>query len=146
MPYWDGCSVATQKRFKRFYAYSQFMATMACLAVANPAWPLACLLAIQLASLLMTLVRKGLLSARGYHYGYTAALLLPYLVAARSVLLFGLQAQQQQQYCRDLCALFATGLAVFQLRRRGVNKYALWLPVVAARLWLGDRFLAAAVW
>jgi cytochrome b involved in lipid metabolism len=30
MPYWEGCSVKTQKRIKSFYAYSQFMATMAC--------------------------------------------------------------------------------------------------------------------
>jgi galactose-1-phosphate uridylyltransferase len=31
MPYWEGCSVTTQKRFKSFYAYCQFMATLACL-------------------------------------------------------------------------------------------------------------------
>jgi cytochrome b involved in lipid metabolism len=31
MPYWEGCSVTTQKRFKRFYAYCQFMATLVCL-------------------------------------------------------------------------------------------------------------------
>ena len=31
MPYWEGCSMQTQKRFKSFYAYSQFMATLACL-------------------------------------------------------------------------------------------------------------------
>jgi len=57
------------------------MATLACLAVSNPAWPLAVLLAIQLASLLMTLVRKGILSTRGYHYFYTASLVAPYFVA-----------------------------------------------------------------
>jgi hypothetical protein len=31
MPYWEGCSIATQMRFKSFYAYCQFMATLACL-------------------------------------------------------------------------------------------------------------------
>jgi cytochrome b involved in lipid metabolism len=31
MPYWEGCSIKTQKRFKSFYAYCQFMATLACL-------------------------------------------------------------------------------------------------------------------
>ena len=30
MPYWEGCSIATQKRFKSFYAYCQFMATLSC--------------------------------------------------------------------------------------------------------------------
>lgn len=31
MPYWEGCSIQTQLRFKGFYAYCQFMATLACL-------------------------------------------------------------------------------------------------------------------
>jgi hypothetical protein len=31
MPYWEGCSLTTQRRFKTFYAYCQFMATLACL-------------------------------------------------------------------------------------------------------------------
>jgi hypothetical protein len=31
MPYWEGCSIETQLRFKGFYAYCQFMATLACL-------------------------------------------------------------------------------------------------------------------
>ncbi len=31
MPYWEGCSLETQLRFKGFYAYCQFMATLACL-------------------------------------------------------------------------------------------------------------------
>ena len=31
MPYWKGCSLETQRRFKGFYAYCQFMATLACL-------------------------------------------------------------------------------------------------------------------
>jgi cytochrome b involved in lipid metabolism len=31
MPYWEGCSIATQKRFKSFYAYCQFMATLSCM-------------------------------------------------------------------------------------------------------------------
>jgi cytochrome b involved in lipid metabolism len=35
MPYWEGCSVTTQKRFKSFYAYCQFMATLVCLVSTN---------------------------------------------------------------------------------------------------------------
>ena len=44
MPYWDGCSSGTQARFKKFYAYCQVMATLGCLACANPVWPLLILL------------------------------------------------------------------------------------------------------
>jgi hypothetical protein len=137
MPYWEGCSVQTQRRFKTFYAYCQFMATLACLSVMNPAWPLAVLLAIQGASLLMTLVRKGLLSARGYHYGYTFTLAVPYLVGIRSL-----------WYTRrpEFLAMLLAGGALFEARRRGANKYLLWLPVIAGRVAVGDRLLSYDVW
>ncbi|KAG7354151.1 cytochrome b5-like heme/steroid binding domain containing protein [Nitzschia inconspicua] len=137
MPYWEGCSMETQKKFKAFYAYCQFMATLACLACGNPAWPLSVLIAIQLASLLMTLVRKGLLSARGYHYGYTASLVMPYFVGLRSML-----------YTQSLEFPFmlVLGYTMFQLRRRGVSKYALWIPVILGRLLVGDTFISYASW
>ena len=80
MPYWAGASPATIRRFKGFYAYCQWMATLGCLANSNPLWPLCIALPIQLASLLMTLVRKGLLTARGYHLLYTASLCVPFVV------------------------------------------------------------------
>jgi len=137
MPYWDGCSIETQKKFKDFYAYCQFMATLACLSCGNPAWPLAVLLAIQLASLLMTLVRKGLLSARGYHYGYTASLVVPYFVGLRSMLF-------TQTY--EFPFMLALAYGMYQLRRRGVSKYALWIPVVLGRLLVGDKFISYSAW
>lgn len=130
MPYWDGCSMETQKRFKSFYAYCQFMATLSCLAVANPAWPLSVLLAIQMASLLMTLVRKGLLSARGYHIGYTITLVMPWFVGLRSL-----------AYGPEFLAMVPLGWMLYQLRRRGVNKYALWVPLIAARIAFGDQVM-----
>ncbi|KAL7561799.1 hypothetical protein ACA910_013337 [Epithemia clementina (nom. ined.)] len=137
MPYWEGCSVATQKRFKTFYAYSQFMATLACLAVCNPAWPLAVLLAIQSASLFMTLVRKGILSAKGYHIAYTITLVMPYLVALRHGFVMG------HWFFPSILTLAAF---LFSLRRMGVSKYELWVPVVAARILVGDRVIPFDVW
>jgi cytochrome b involved in lipid metabolism len=137
MPYWEGCSMETQKRFKGFYAYCQFLATLACLACGNPSWPLAVLLAIQLASLLMTLVRKGLLSAKGYHYGYTATLVAPFIVGFRSF-----------AYTRtyEFPAMLVLGYVMYQLRRRGVNKFALWVPVIIGRILVGDHFIDYAAW
>ena len=84
MPYWAGASPRTIRRFKGFYAYCQWMATLGCLANGNPLWPLCIALPIQLASLLMTLVRKGLLTARGYHLLYTASLCVPFVVGGCS--------------------------------------------------------------
>ena len=40
MPYWEGCSMKTQRRFKGFYAYCQFMATLACLVRKAAVFPL----------------------------------------------------------------------------------------------------------
>ena len=135
MPYWEGCSVQTQKRFKTFYAYCQFLATLACLAVGNPAWPLSVLVAIQLASLLMTLVRKGFLSTRGYHIGYTTALIMPWLVGFRSL-----------SSGPDFLFMTAFAWVLYQLRRRGINKYVLWGSVICGRIALGDRVLHWSVY
>lgn len=77
MPYWEGCSMATQRRFKSFYALCQFLATMACMSHSNPCWPFSVMLPIQLAALLMTLVRKSFISAWTYHIVYTLSLVLP---------------------------------------------------------------------
>ena len=133
MPYWPGCSVETQKRFKQFYAYSQFMATIACLAVWNPAWAFAVMLPIQLASLLMTLVRKGIISARGYHIAYTVSLCMPYLVAFRSV---GLRT----------IPIMGLGWMLYQCRRHGVGKYTMWTSLAALRIAFGDSFIDYKQW
>lgn len=137
MPYWEGCSIATQKRFKGFYAYCQFLATLACLACGNPSWSLAVLLPIQMASLLLTLVRKGLLSAKGFHYGYTASLLAPYFVGFRSWTHSG---------GYEFPAVLVLGYAMYQLRRRGVNKFVLWVPVILGRILVGDNFINYDAW
>lgn len=137
MPYWEGCSTQTQLRFKGFYAYCQFMATLACLAVGNPAWSLATLLAIQLASLLMTLVRKGLLSAKGYHIGYTLCLVAPWLVGIRSSLF---------TKTLEFPLMTGFGYVLYKLRRKGISKYRLWIPVILARLMIGENFITYTVW
>jgi hypothetical protein len=46
----------------------------------------------------------------------------------------------------DVFGVFALGGVLYQLRRRGVNKYALWLPVIAARIAIGDQYLNWHVW
>ena len=132
MPYWAGASPATIRRFKGFYAYCQWMATLGCLANGNPLWPLCIALPIQLASLLMTLVRKGLLTARGYHLLYTASLCVPFVVGfarARAVML----------------VLMPTAYGLLSVRRRLGRapqwKYLIWGPVLGLRILAGDHAL-----
>jgi len=113
------------------------MATTACMMTLNPAWPLLVLLPIQLASLLMTLVRKGLLSAKGYHIGYTISLCLPYISAIRSFIYSG---------ANDIPLLTGIASVLFALRRKGLNKYVLWGTVALARVTVGDSVLDWRVW
>ena len=132
MPYWAGASPSTIRRFKGFYAYCQWMATLGCLANGNPLWPLCIALPIQLASLLMTLVRKGLLTARGYHLLYTASLCVPFVVGfARAH--------------KVMFALMPTAYGLLGVRRRLGRapqwKYLIWGPVLLARVLAGDHAL-----
>ena len=132
MPYWAGASPATIGRFKYYYAYCQWMATLGCLANGNPLWPLCIALPIQLASLLMTLVRKGLLTARGYHLLYTASLCVPFVVGfARAH--------------KVMFALMPAAYGLLHARRRlgrgPRGKYLLWAPVLGLRILAGDHAL-----
>ena len=132
MPYWPSASARTQRRFKTFYAYCQYMATLGCLACANPVWPLLIMLPIQLASLLMTLVRKGLLSCRGYHLIYTGTLCFPFVLGVASSI---------QRRMFDFVLLTPLAAAMLAARAAGAGKYALWAPVIGARVVLGDRLI-----
>lgn len=137
MPYWEGCTVETQRKIKTFYAFSQFMATMSCTITWNPAWPLVCLFPIQIASLLMTLVRKGLLNTKGYHLGYGLALCLPYFSILRSTIL---------ARSWEVPALTALASIMFCLRRRGVEKYALWGTYFLFRMTVFDSLIDWHPW
>ena len=125
MPYWEGCSIHTQNKFKTFYAYSQYLATLSCLSCSNIIWPFIVLLPIQLASFLMTLVRKGLLSTKGYHYIYTASLCLPYIVGTYHTF-------KTPTY--EVLFMFGVGSILYKLRTIGINKYKIWLPVIFSRI------------
>lgn len=137
MPYWENCSTATQRRFKSFYAYSQFLATLACLSMSNPAWPFAVLLPIQLAAFLMTMVRKGFLSTKSYHIIYTFSLMIPYIVATRDMF-----------YTKkfDVLFLFLGGYFLYRVRCLGLDKYYIWVPLVLLRILIGDQFVAYDMW
>jgi hypothetical protein len=98
MPYWDGCSVETELRHKNLYAFSQFMATLACIWASNPALPFSVLMAIQFASFLMTLSRKGFITTRSSHMAYSELTLLS-ILNATVAMLFRWSAALQYEYC-----------------------------------------------
>jgi hypothetical protein len=42
--------------------------------------------------------------------------------------------------------MIVLGYMMYQLRRRGVNKYAMWAPLVAARFFIGDQLINHSEW
>jgi hypothetical protein len=137
MPYWDECTAARQAQFKAFYAISQYGATLACLSTSNPFWPFMVLLPIQLASFQMTLVRKGFMSVKVFHLIYAASLVLPYLISLKHYAVTNMV---------QIPLSFGAAVALFWLRKQGVNKYWLWSAVGAVRIAAGDLMLPWKIW
>jgi NAD(P)H-flavin reductase/lipid-A-disaccharide synthase-like uncharacterized protein len=114
MPYWSDCPAAFQSAIKYFYTHSQFMATVVCLFGKIP-YVLAVAFPIQIASFLMTLVRKNIISAFWYHVFYGGSLLIVYLINMADPLLY---------------PVIILGIALIYIRvHLKLNKYALWTLV-----------------
>jgi ferredoxin-NADP reductase len=114
MPYWSDCPSSLQSAIKYFYTHSQFMATVVCLFGKIP-YILAVAFPIQIASFLMTLVRKNIISAFWYHMFYAGSLLAVYLINAADVKLY---------------PIILIGVALIYARvHLKLNKYILWTLV-----------------
>jgi cytochrome b involved in lipid metabolism len=139
MPYWSGCTPKREQMHKLLYAYSQFMATLACLWTTNPALPFSVLMVIQVASFLMTLSRKSIISTYQSHMIYTVTLFLPWLV--------GLRGMVQTSTYMEFSGMTVMGMLLFFLRKKfRINKYFLWLPVMICRVAWGDQWLDWSSW
>jgi ferredoxin-NADP reductase/lipid-A-disaccharide synthase-like uncharacterized protein len=114
MPYWSDCPAALQTAIKYFYTHSQFMATIVCLFGQIP-YILAVAFPIQIASFLMTLVRKNIISAFWYHMLYGGSLLVVYLVNISDPTLF-------------MSVFFGAALIYARVNMK-LNKYILWTIV-----------------
>lgn len=111
MPYWSDCPASIQSAIKYFYTHSQFMGTIVCLFGKIP-YVLAVGFPIQIASFLMTLVRKNIISSFWYHMLYAGSLLLVYLINAADIALY---------------PVILIGVALIYARIHiKLNKYALW--------------------
>ena len=114
MPYWSDCPASLQYMIKYFYTHSQFMATIVCLFAEIP-YILAVAFPIQIASFLMTLVRKNIISAFWYHMFYGGSLLIVYLINLADVKLY---------------PIVLLGIALIYARvNLKLNKYVLWTLV-----------------
>ena len=124
MPYWNECKLNTKKKFKYFYSYCQYLATLSCISCTNIIWPFIVLLPIQLASFLMTLVRKGLISSKNYHYIYTLSLTLPFIVGIN---------YSFRMKSMEVFIMFILAHILLIIRKLNVSKYLIWFPIIFLR-------------
>jgi hypothetical protein len=117
MPF-EAATTAAQRRAVTFYhSLSQAHATAFMLLGADAAF--APLLAIQLAAFLMTLVRKGFISAKTWHVAYTASLAACVFTVSGG----------------EFVWVSAVGVAFFIARMwLDASKYLVWLAIFAMRL------------
>lgn len=121
-PYPSDTPMLARRALNLFYSVSQVAATVRTLVATSVEPAFFVLLPIQIAPLLMTLVRKGYLRQAGWHLIYSLSLLGAWWHAFRSPRQTSLDGQE--------VALMVAGIAALRLRL-GVNKYMLWTAAAA---------------
>eukprot|EP00931_Biecheleriopsis_adriatica_P081406 TRINITY_DN5473_c0_g1_i1.p1 TRINITY_DN5473_c0_g1~~TRINITY_DN5473_c0_g1_i1.p1 ORF type:complete len:360 (-),score=39.81 TRINITY_DN5473_c0_g1_i1:50-1075(-) len=122
MPYPDGVPKNVEATIKKFYAKSQFAAS-ALAAFGTPMLSFGSVFAIEIASFLMTLVRKGKIDSWAYHAAYAASLFImfPALVAT---LYFSGDPEAEMATFRALIVMrFAVDLRI----KYRFSRYAMWV-------------------
>ncbi|CAK8991188.1 unnamed protein product [Durusdinium trenchii] len=70
-PFWDGCPIWLEKTIKWYYTIAQFQASTLLIMTGNDLFgKYMVIFPFQFASFLMTLVRKGIITTKGFHAGY----------------------------------------------------------------------------
>mmetsp|Transcript_6871 Transcript_6871/g.10206 ORF Transcript_6871/g.10206 Transcript_6871/m.10206 type:complete len:353 (+) Transcript_6871:31-1089(+) len=113
------------QKTKRWYANAQFAATFFALSHSPTCtfWPL---LAIELAPLMMTLVRKNLASTTAYHRVYSIGLIVPYfvclIVITKQLQFTNILVEEPQMLHPFLSLGILSAIIAPALRRRGASK------------------------
>jgi hypothetical protein len=123
MPYPSYVSQSVIKVHNVFYSVSQIFASMNMM-VRGPESVFLALIPIQIAPLLMTLVKKGILNSAGWHFYYTFSLALNYVHA--------IVAKRDETHVIDTSSylLLTCMISILRFRFR-VNKYMLWMAMTA---------------
>jgi len=119
MPYWQHCPKWVEAMFRTEYSFSQIITTLAII-LAGQGLDLyfVIVLPYQLYSVLMTFVRKNIITTRMCHVTYFWSLL--------QTMLLGYMIRSPH----ELFWLSIAGVTLYSARVVGFNKYALWLGVV----------------
>lgn len=134
MPYPAYVMPGQQSAIKAAYATAQFGATVTCLLYDDPTLCFTPLLGIQMAPLLMTLVRKNKIGCGTYHACYSSCLFLGYAAVYVRMLSYvrnDYEASTTDGIYRTARALVLFGLPFSRIRREyGVSALAFWSAVV----------------
>lgn len=144
MPYPENVTPEQQLAIRRLYTTAQFGATATCF-MNDASMNFAPLLGIQMAPLLMTLVRKGKISTGMYHRVYAASLSLGYLmIFARLSMLFqkdGSNDDDDDDISLDAVAYTYRALVLFSLPFSRSRNY-----ISAKTFWTGATLLVTIIY
>lgn len=113
-----------------YYSFSQVLATLVVLYVPDVGSVFITVFPIQIAALLMTLVRKGVITGAGWHFYYASALGLNY---AYGLTCLGVCRMSIQHTIAYWLTAFIFSFARFYLN---VNKYPLWIMACLCKVCL----------
>lgn len=133
MPYPEKTPTAASDFMKGFYAKAQFAATAGAI-FGTPMLAFGSVLGIEIASFLMTLVRKGLIDSRTYHLVYSASLALQYVV-----LMVSISVCDEMWLARALSRCAACCASTQTMRvGLGMDKYLSWSLGIIAGIIVGE--------
>lgn len=122
MPFPEWIPDVVRVNWNMFYSICQVFATLECLMRPDMSFAFMVLFPIQLAAFLMTCVRKGIMSAFGWHVYYTSALLstLAYTITCESAF---------RPFELTLYKMFAACFILLRFKAH-CSKYKLWLTII----------------
>ncbi|CAE7239971.1 cyb5r2 [Symbiodinium pilosum] len=122
-PFWDGCPIWLEKSIKWYYTIAQFQASSLLVMTGSSLFDkYMVIFPFQFASFLMTLVRKGIITTKGFHAGYLWSLFMVVW------LILG-----PQNFLVSVVS-FATWIILYIWRSYGLSKYALWLGPLLSKM------------
>jgi cytochrome b involved in lipid metabolism len=119
-PFWEGCPIWLEKAFKFYYTIAQFQASSLLIFAGGDLYiNFLVIFPFQFASFLMTLVRKGIITTKGFHAGYLWSLWM--------VVWLAIGPDYQTWFGSGMFWIF-----LYTFRFWGLSKYGLWFgPLVA---------------
>mmetsp|Transcript_62576 Transcript_62576/g.146831 ORF Transcript_62576/g.146831 Transcript_62576/m.146831 type:complete len:910 (+) Transcript_62576:173-2902(+) len=121
-PFWDGCPLWLESAIKFYYTIAQFQASSLLIMTGSSLFDkYMVIFPFQFASFLMTLVRKGIITTKGFHAGYLWSLwMVVWLILGPQDMMTGVSS-------------FAFWILLYVWRSYGLSKYALWFGPLLAK-------------